>query len=119
MSNVAGVYAKDMGPDGIAVVKGGIGREDVARIINGHLKDIASCFESALNEDSQLSGRIDLEWTILKSGDVGDVTLKSTTVNSLLLQVCVISAVKSWKFPNSNGEDAVVSYPFVFDSKGL
>lgn len=98
---------------------GGISREAVAKVINDHMDEVNACYESALVNDSNLLGRIEFEWTILQSGDVGDVKIKSSTVKSSQLHSCIISAIKSWKFPKPNGSDVIVSYPFVFDITGF
>lgn len=98
---------------------GGISREAVAKVINDHMDEVNACYESALVNDSNLLGRIEFEWTILQSGDVGDVKIKSSTVKSSQLHSCIISAIKSWKFPKPNGADVIVSYPFVFDITGF
>lgn len=98
---------------------GGISREAVAKVINDHMDEINACYESALINDSNLLGRIEFEWTILQSGDVGDVKIKSSTVKSSQLHSCIISAIKGWKFPKPNGADVIVSYPFVFDITGF
>jgi hypothetical protein len=81
---------------------GGISREAVAKVINDHMDEVNACYESALVNDSNLLGRIEFEWTILQSGDVGDVKIKSSTVKSSQLHSCIISAIKSWKFPKPN-----------------
>jgi hypothetical protein len=98
---------------------GGISREAVAKVINDHMDEVNSCYESALVSDSNLMGRIEFEWTILSTGDVGDVKIKSSTVKSSQLHACIIAAIKSWKFPKPQGSDVVVSYPFVFDITGF
>jgi len=98
---------------------GGISREAVAKVINDHMDEVNACYESALVNDSNLLGRIEFEWTILQSGDVGDVKIKSSTVKSSQLHSCIISAIKGWKFPKPNGTDVIVSYPFVFDITGF
>ena len=98
---------------------GGISREAVAKVINDHMDEINGCYESALVNDPSLMGRVEFEWTILQSGHVGDVKIKSSTVKSSQIHSCIISSIKSWKFPQPQGADVVVSYPFVFDVTGF
>ncbi len=98
---------------------GGISREAVAKVINDHMDEINGCYESALVSDPSLMGRVEFEWTILQSGGVGDVKIKSSTVKSSQIHACIISAIKGWKFPQPQGADVIVSYPFVFDVTGF
>ena len=100
-------------------IQGGMSRALVKRVIDQHLDEIQYCYESALMENANIRGRIVYEWKILMSGDVGEVRIVSTTVNSETILDCIKEAIKSWKFPKPVGSEVVVSYPFVFDLVGF
>jgi hypothetical protein len=96
-------------------VEGGMSREMVKRVIDQHLSEITFCYESALISNPNIMGRISFEWKILMSGEVGEVRILASSVNSHEVHDCIISAIKSWQFPKPVGTEVVVSYPFVFD----
>jgi outer membrane biosynthesis protein TonB len=98
---------------------GGITREDVAKVINEHFSEIQNCYDTAVMNDPTLMGRIEFEWTILLSGEVADVKIKSSTIRSSQLHACITATIRSWKFPKPQGASVVVSYPFVFDVTGF
>ncbi len=96
-------------------VEGGMSREMVKRVIDQHLSEITYCYESALISNPNIMGRISFEWKILMSGEVGEVRILASSVNSHDVHDCIISAIKTWQFPKPVGTEVVVSYPFVFD----
>jgi hypothetical protein len=100
-------------------IQGGMSREMVKRVIDQHLDEIQYCYESALMENSAIMGRIVYEWKILLSGNVGEVRIVSSTVNSHIIHDCIKEAIKTWQFPKPVGAEVIVSYPFVFDLVGF
>jgi hypothetical protein len=100
-------------------IQGGMSREMVKRVIDQHLDEIQYCYESALMENSAIMGRIVYEWKILMSGNVGEVRIVSSTVNSHIIHDCIKEAIKTWQFPKPVGAEVIVSYPFVFDLVGF
>jgi len=100
-------------------IQGGMSREMVKRVIDQHLDEIQYCYESALLENSAIMGRIVYEWKILMSGEVGEVRIVSSSVNSHLIHDCIKEAIKTWQFPKPVGSEVIVSYPFVFDLVGF
>jgi hypothetical protein len=103
----------------VKVQGGGMSREEVKRIIDQHLDEITRCYETALVANPSLMGRVVFEWKILMSGKVGEVRIKSSTINSTEIHSCIQSAIKSWEFPQPEGSEVIVSYPFIFDIVGL
>jgi pSer/pThr/pTyr-binding forkhead associated (FHA) protein/outer membrane biosynthesis protein TonB len=100
-------------------IQGGMSREMVKRVIDAHLDEIQYCYESALIENPAIMGRIVYEWKILMSGNVGEVRIVSSSVNSHIIHNCIKEAIKTWQFPKPGGSEVVVSYPFVFDLVGF
>lgn len=96
-------------------IEGGMSREMVKRVIDQHLSEITYCYESALISNPTIMGRIAFEWKILMSGEVGEVRILASSVNSHEVHDCIKSAIKSWQFPKPVGTEVIVSYPFVFD----
>lgn len=96
-------------------IRGGMSREMVKRVIDQHLQEITYCYETALMSNPSIMGRIVFEWKILMSGQVGQVRVVASSVNSHEVHNCIKAAIKSWQFPKPAGAEVIVSYPFVFD----
>jgi len=102
-----------------AGVKGGMSREAVKRVIDQHLDEISYCYETALISNPSILGKVVFEWKILASGMVGEVQIKSSSINSNEIHSCIKAAIKTWQFPKPEGSEVIVSYPFVFDIVGF
>jgi len=100
-------------------INGGMSREAVKRVIEQHLDEVTYCYEIALISNPSIKGRIIYEWKIRMNGTVGQVRIKSSTVNSNDIHACIKSAIKTWQFPKPVGNEVVVSYPFIFDIVGF
>jgi hypothetical protein len=96
-------------------IEGGMSREMVKRVIDQHLEEITYCYETALMTNPSIMGRIVFEWKILMDGQVGEIRIVASNVNSHEIHGCIKSSIKSWQFPRPIGAEVIVSYPFVFD----
>ena len=101
-----------------AKVTGSLSREDVTRVVNEHSGQLSACYEKVLLSDPGLAGKITLDWTVKMDGLVKDVRVASSTLSNPKVAVCVVDAVKGWKFPKPVGGEALISYPFLFRSSG-
>jgi pSer/pThr/pTyr-binding forkhead associated (FHA) protein len=101
-----------------AKVTGSLSREDVSRVVNEHSNQLIACYEKVLITDPGLAGKITLDWTVKMDGLVKDVRVASSTLSNPKVAVCVVDAVKGWKFPKPVGGEALISYPFLFRSSG-
>ena len=101
-------------------IKGGLSRDQVKRVIDANMDDVTYCYESSLMNTPSLAGKAVFEWKVKSNGRVGAVNIKSSTVKSGEIHSCIKSAIKTWKFPQPSGGEAVfVSYPFIFDTVGF
>ncbi|MBE2253098.1 MAG: AgmX/PglI C-terminal domain-containing protein, partial [Myxococcus sp.] len=98
--------------------QGTIDKEAVAKAINAHLHEVSSCYERALLREPGLAGKIVLEWQITTSGSVGFAKTKSSTMKSSAVEQCILSSLKTWRFPPAKGAGVVITYPFMFNSVG-
>jgi outer membrane biosynthesis protein TonB len=103
----------------VGVPQGNIDREAVAKVINSHLQEIRGCYERALLKDPGLAGKVVLEWTISTTGSVSAAKTKSSTLKNASVEGCILSALKSWQFPQPRGGVVIISYPFLFNSVGF
>lgn len=98
--------------------QGSIDKEAVAKVINSHLHEVSSCYERALLKTPGLAGKIVLEWQITTAGGVGYAKTKSSSMQSAAVESCIISTLKTWRFPPAKGAGVVITYPFMFNSVG-
>lgn len=100
-------------------IRGGMSREAVKKVIDAHLDEISYCYETALLSNPSIIGKVVFEWKILTSGRVGEVKIKTSSINSSQIHSCIKSCIKSWQFPEPKGNEVIVSYPFIFDIVGF
>jgi hypothetical protein len=116
---VAGTVTANLTKSVLIQGGGGMSRQAVKRVIDQHLDEITYCYEAALISNPSIMGKMIFEWRILMGGEVGEVRIKSSTVNSHEIHACIKAAIKTWQFPKPKGSTVVVSYPFIFDVVGF
>lgn len=80
------------------------------------------CYESALNDDPTLAGKLVLNFTIVGAQDVGgvveeaEVLAEESTLNNAFVNECMRESVMAVEFvaPSSDGR-VDVKYPFIFE----
>ncbi len=94
----------------------GLSQTEVMNEVNKHLAEIRRCYERALFQDTNISGRVEYEWNINPKGVVSNAQVtRSGVSNGEFLNSCVISIIKKMKFPNSkNGQPTVTNIGFPF-----
>ncbi|MBN1906348.1 MAG: FHA domain-containing protein [Deltaproteobacteria bacterium] len=102
-------------PDKSVRISGGLSMEAVKRVIDQHLGDITYCYETELINNPSIMGKVIFEWKIMISGEVGEVRIKSSSINSHEIHNCIKESIRGWQFPKPSGAEVIVSYPFVFD----
>ncbi len=102
-------------PDKTVRIYGGLSMEAVKRVIDQHLADITYCYETELINNPSIMGKVMFEWKIMMSGEVGEVRIKSSSINSHEIHNCIKESIRGWQFPKPSGAEVIVSYPFVFD----
>lgn len=102
-----------------AIIGGGLDRDLIADVINRNLGQIRFCYEQGLQGDPALAGRVAVDFTIGGQGQVKIASVGSTTLNSKLVEDCILLRLKTWKFPlPEGGTDVKVSYPFALRRTG-
>jgi hypothetical protein len=93
------------------VLMGPLDPEDIRRVVRAHLREVRACFDASVTRGESLSNRFSVRFTI---GPRGSITEASTRGGApLLVDRCVTSAIRSWKFPAPRGGGVVVvNYPF-------
>jgi hypothetical protein len=102
-----------------AIVAGGLDKSLINDVINRNLGQIRFCYEQGLQGDPSLGGRVAVGFTIGGNGVVRVAGVDSTTMNSKVVEDCILMRLKTWKFPlPEGGSDVKVSYPFVLKRTG-
>ncbi|MDF1563513.1 MAG: AgmX/PglI C-terminal domain-containing protein [Deltaproteobacteria bacterium] len=100
---------------GTTIVKGGLDKEVIARIVRRHQNEIKYCYERELQKDPNLYGKIAILWIIDATGAVAKATVAQTTMGNSEVENCIITRVKRWRFPQPKGGGIVqVTYPWIF-----
>jgi outer membrane biosynthesis protein TonB len=80
--------------------------------VKSHLGEVQRCYERGKMDEPDLKGRVTLKILIAESGAVTSATVESSTLRSSVVESCIATTVKGWKFPAPIGGPAVISYPF-------
>ena len=96
-----------------AIVGGGLDKELISDVINRNIGQVRFCYEQGLQGDPALAGRVAVDFTIGGQGQVKVASVGNTTLNSKMVEDCILLRLKTWKFPlPEGGADVKVSYPF-------
>jgi TonB family protein len=100
-------------------VVGGLDREVIARVIQRHQSEIKFCFESELQRDPRLAGKVAVAWTIDPTGAVSEAAVSESTLGSPAAERCILDRVRRWRFPEPRGGGVVaVTFPWLFKAAG-
>jgi hypothetical protein len=95
------------------VVRGGLDREIVRRVVRTHLNEVRYCYEEALPRRPTLAGRVVAAFTIAPTGRVLVSELQTSSLGAPAVEACIVAATRRWQFPQpAGGGLVVVSYPF-------
>jgi TonB family protein len=104
---------------GKTTVIGGLDKDVIAKVIRRHQNEIKYCYESELNKNPALAGKVAVAFTIDPAGSVADASVSETTLGSSAAEQCMISRIRRWKFPEPKGGGVVnVTYPWLFSPSG-
>jgi len=99
---------------GECTVRGSLDKAIIKRLIARRHNEVRACYETALQRDHTLAGRVELQLTISPDGRVAAATADRSEVGDDV-GACIAHAARSWQFPAvDNGGISVVNYPFVF-----
>jgi hypothetical protein len=97
-----------------ATVKGPLDKDIIRRIVRAHINEVRHGYNKGLQNNPELSGRVEIEFVIDGKGKVAVASVASTTLEDETVAECTAKAVKRWKFPKpKGGDEVVVQYPFV------
>lgn len=94
---------------------GSIDRDAIRRVIQENRRAFKFCYETALRRNSDLYGKVEIQWDIIEKGRVMNAHVKSNTVGDKELGRCIVTKISGLTFPEPPADQvARVVYPFVF-----
>ena len=95
------------------IVRGGLDKEIIRRIVRQHVNEVRFCYEEALVRKPALAGRVVAQFTIAPTGKVLVSALQSSSLGEPTVEACIVAATRRWLYPQPDGGGLVtVSYPF-------
>ena len=86
----------------------------IARVVGRRKGAVKSCYEKQLKRNPKLRGKVSIQFTILRSGRVGQVKAVEDTTGDPMVGRCIVQKMKRWRFPKPDGGEVTVAFPFVF-----
>jgi TonB family protein len=113
------------GKDPVHIIqeKRGIGvaldKSVIAKVIRRHWNEIKYCYETGLNQDPHLAGKVAVAFTINGTGAVSAADVSESSLGNRKVEECMTTDIKRWRFPEPRGGGQVfVTYPWVFKAAG-
>jgi hypothetical protein len=97
-----------------AKVSGFLSREQINRVVQANRAAIKYCFETALQRAPKLEGAINVYWRIDRKGLVASTRVNKSTLGDSKVEGCILRQIARWKFPEPDGGEVDVVYPFIF-----
>lgn len=95
-----------------AAALGGIGAAEVRAVVRAHTTELSACYEAALAQVDEASGRVSVRFVIDGQGHVAAAHLASDELGVPGVGCCLVQRVAAWTFPTVAGGFALVEYPF-------
>ncbi len=94
--------------------KGEVSRPAMEAILDKRLSQIQNCYQVALLENSGISGKLLLRWSISKSGEVEQVLIESSQLENAELHSCIVQEIAKTEFPKPEGGSVILRLPLTF-----
>jgi hypothetical protein len=113
------VLAEEKGPKDFPA--GGLPPEMISEHVNRAMPVYLGCYKDELKKaTAPLVGKIVVNFQIGGDGKVIKAAVTSTTLNSSVVEGCVVSALSGLRFPEPAGHIVMdVTYPFSFNAEPL
>jgi TonB family protein len=97
-----------------ARVSGFLSKEQINRVVQANRAAIKYCFETALQRKPNLQGAVNVQWRIDRKGLVSSTRVAKSTLGDAGVEGCILRQIQRWKFPEPDGGEVDVVYPFLF-----
>jgi outer membrane biosynthesis protein TonB len=88
--------------------------DQIRRAVMAHAAEVRTCYDDEARMDPALQGQIVLSWDVLPDGSVSAPMIFRATLDNARVEECVLRQVRGWRFPASNSQTTVDSFPFRF-----
>lgn len=103
----------------VPVLTPGYDRDLVLKVVRRHQNEIRFCYESELNKQPDLGGKVTVAWTIGATGTVEVAQIAESGLRNETVEACIVQRVKRWTFPEpSGGQEVAITFPWVFNVAG-
>jgi hypothetical protein len=99
-------------------VSGYLSPEQVMRVVRANMAAVRYCYENELARQPSLRGRIVIAWRVNREGRVASPRVGSSTMGNARVEGCIVRQVRNWRFPEPDGGEVDISFPFVFGATG-
>lgn len=100
-----------------ATLSSAVEKTSIDQTIKNNMGRFRSCSANGTQKSTILSGRIDVRFTIDKSGSVIETSIASSSINSPSVEQCVMQQLQGLKFSDQPNERNDSVYPFVFSQQ--
>ena len=117
----AGTETKVAGPTGVAQVGGSTATvpiSDADRVIAGLRARFRSCYQTGLNSDPSMSGKVLISAKVGPNGEVSSADVASNTGLSPAVAQCIAGVVKRATFSAPGGGGSTLQIPVTFVQQG-
>jgi hypothetical protein len=83
-------------------------------VIAGHMASFRYCFQQAEEGEAGRQGKLIVKYKIAEDGSVASVESKTSTLNDMSIQRCILSRFERVAFPPPRGGFTGGTYPFTF-----
>lgn len=99
-------------------VNGYLSPEQIMRVVRQNQAAIRYCYETELQRQPSLRGRIEVSWRINLQGSVTTSRVARSTMGNPRVEGCIVRQVRGWRFPQPDGGEVTVEFPFLFGAQG-
>jgi len=92
----------------------GLPKDVINAVVQRHRAEIRQCYEAARQRSPRLRGKVVVKFNIQPNGIVSYAGVKESTTGDPQLSRCIVSRVRSWRFPKPEAPvvTEVTAYPF-------
>jgi TonB family protein len=99
-------------------VSGYLSPEQIMRVVRQNQAAVRYCYESQLQRQPNLRGRIEIGWRINREGRVTTSRVARSTMGNPSVEGCIVRQVRNWRFDAPDGGEVDVVFPFIFGAGG-
>ena len=99
-------------------VSGYLSPEQINRVVRANQAAVRYCYEVEVQRQPSLRGRVEIAWRINLQGSVTTARVASSSLRNPRVEGCIVRQVKRWRFPQPDGGEVRVQYPFIFGVQG-